>query len=58
MSTERVVYRLGHHIKTNLYRGDDPIGHACDPEDAQMIVTALNMMEQARINRERDNDDS
>lgn len=40
--TGQISYRVGRHVPTNLYRGDEPIGHACDAEDAALIVDAIN----------------
>lgn len=44
------TYRLGNHRPENIYRVNDEhpegvyIGHACNKEDADLIVRALNMM--------------
>lgn len=44
------TYRLGNHRPENVYRVNDEhpegvyIGHACNPEDAKLIVQALNML--------------
>jgi hypothetical protein len=35
-------FRLGRHIVTNIYDGDESMAHACRAEDAQLIVNALN----------------
>ncbi len=42
-----VRFRIGRHVATNIYRGDEPMRHACRSEDAQLIVDALNRMETA-----------
>lgn len=46
------AYRLGRHRPENIYRVVDDtdsdndlyIGHACNPEDARLIVRALNYL--------------
>jgi hypothetical protein len=38
-------FRLGRHIATNIYRDDEYMAHACHPQDAQLIVDALNRRE-------------
>lgn len=46
------AYRLGRHRPENIYRvlddldsdNDQYIGHACNPDDAALIVRALNLL--------------